>query len=183
MESTPGKVETPQDDVTFKIIGVAMAVHNELGPGFPEEIYHRAMRVGLQAERIGHESEYQIDLKFRDTAIGHFKLDFVVERTVIVERAQGSRGPGSHSQTAAHRLPGCLGPARRPAHQLWRRPPRPAARLPAQSCPGQPRLPVPQSRPLFRLNTRALPITTTLSARLKRRLVPTTTVRSIRVIR
>ena len=85
MEPNPGKVETPQDDVTFKIIGVAMAVHNELGPGFPEEIYRRAMMIGLHAEDLSYESEYRIDLKFRDKAIGSFDLDFVVARAVVVE--------------------------------------------------------------------------------------------------
>jgi GxxExxY protein len=85
MTNNLGIVETPQDDETFATIGVAMAVHNELGPGFPEELYHRAMLVGLRAEGIPHETEYRIDLKFRGQAIGCFELDLVVARTVVVE--------------------------------------------------------------------------------------------------
>jgi GxxExxY protein len=85
MAGAPNKVQTPHDDLTYKIIGVAMAVHNELGPGFPEEIYHRAMAIGLHADGIPYESEYRINLHFRGTAIGSFALDFVAGRSVVVE--------------------------------------------------------------------------------------------------
>ena len=37
----------PHADITFRIIGAAMAVHNELGPGHREEVYHNAMLVKM----------------------------------------------------------------------------------------------------------------------------------------
>ncbi|MGQ0604485.1 MAG: GxxExxY protein, partial [Anaerolineales bacterium] len=37
------KVETPYDDLTYKIVSLAMAGHRELGPGFPERVYQTAM--------------------------------------------------------------------------------------------------------------------------------------------
>src|SRR5262245_1820999 len=85
MTAATRKVQMPQDDWTYKIIGVAMAVHNELGPGFREEIYRRAMAIGVHNEGIRYGSEYRIELFFRGTAIGSFELDFVAERTVVVE--------------------------------------------------------------------------------------------------
>ena len=103
MAGSAGKIQTPQDDLTFKIIGVAMAVHGELGPGFSEEIYQRAMAIGLHAEGAGYESEYRIDLKFRGQAIGGFELDFVVERTVVVElKAVAALAPVHHQQVIAY---------------------------------------------------------------------------------
>jgi hypothetical protein len=49
MNTKPARIQTPHDDLTYRINGLAMAVHNELGPGFSEEIYRRAMAVGLAA--------------------------------------------------------------------------------------------------------------------------------------
>ncbi len=80
-----GKVETPYDELTYKIIGTAMAVHTELGPGFPEEIYQRAMMIGLTEDGLSYERELLVDIQFRGQAVGNFKLDFVVARKVVVE--------------------------------------------------------------------------------------------------
>src|SRR5574342_204143 len=80
-----GKIQTPYDELTYKIIGLAMAIHNELGPGFSEEIYHRAIIVGLTADDVPHATECEIDIGFRGQTIGKFKLDLVVDQMVIVE--------------------------------------------------------------------------------------------------
>ena len=79
------KVETPHDDLTYKIIGLAMAVHRELGPGFPEEVYKRAMMVGMDSDNLNFSREHKIEIEFRGQTIGEFKLDFLVEQQVIVE--------------------------------------------------------------------------------------------------
>jgi GxxExxY protein len=85
MVAKPGKIQTPYDGLTYKVNGLAMAIHNELGPGFSEEIYRRAMMVGLSSDNIPFETEYRIDVGFRGQPIGAFEPDFVIERSVIVE--------------------------------------------------------------------------------------------------
>ena len=128
MKSNQGKIESPQDDLTFKIIGVAIAVHNELGPGFSEEIYQRAMAVGLHAESLGYEREHRIDVSFRGKSVGSFELDFVVARTVILELKALTALVPVHSQQviaylAASGLPvGLLlnfGAARLESHRIF----------------------------------------------------------------
>jgi GxxExxY protein len=79
------KVETPYDDLTYKIIGLAMAVHSELGPGFPEEVYRRAMMVAMGADGMPYEPEFKIQVAFRGQAVGEFRLDLVVDRKAVVE--------------------------------------------------------------------------------------------------
>ncbi len=85
MEHTPGKVITPHDDLTYKIIGLAMAIHNELGPGFTEDIYQRAIIVGLLEDSIPYQTEYRTNVSFRGKHVGAFELDFVVNERVVVE--------------------------------------------------------------------------------------------------
>jgi GxxExxY protein len=80
-----GKVETPQDELTYRIIGLAMAVHTALGPGFTEDVYQRAIQVALIGEGIAHEREYRIDVKFCDQVVGSFDLDLVAGGSVVIE--------------------------------------------------------------------------------------------------
>lgn len=80
-----GKVATPYDDLTFRIIGTAMAVHTELGPGFPEEIYQQAMMIGLNEAGLPYQREWPINIVFRSQTIGKFELDFVVAQAIVVE--------------------------------------------------------------------------------------------------
>jgi GxxExxY protein len=97
------RTETPQDDLTYKIIGLAMGVHSALGPGFPEEIYHRAMEVSLTAEGIAYEREVRLNVVFRDQAIGAFDLDLVVGGIVIVElKALAALAPIHDQQAIAY---------------------------------------------------------------------------------
>ena len=103
MKPSPGKVTTPQDDLTYKIIGLAMAIHNELGPGFTEEIYQRAMIVGLLEDGIAHQTEYRINVNFRDKHVGAFELDFVVSDRVVVElKAVATLAPVHKQQAIAY---------------------------------------------------------------------------------
>ncbi len=80
-----GKVVTPYDDLTYKIIGLAMAVHRELGPGFPEKVYQAAMTVAMAGESMAFDNEFPVSVFFRQQLVGKFKLDLVVAQTVIVE--------------------------------------------------------------------------------------------------
>ena len=98
-----GKVQTPYDELTYRIIGLAMAMHNELGPGFSEEIYQRAMMVGMTEEIIAFDREFVVEVVFRDQTIGKFELDFVAERKVILElKAVSALAPVHEQQVIAY---------------------------------------------------------------------------------
>lgn len=79
------KVTTPHDELTYRIIGIAMTVHNELGPGLNEEVYKKAMSILLEDQRSSYNREFAIPINFREHLLGTFKLDFVVEQKVVVE--------------------------------------------------------------------------------------------------
>ncbi|MBI5222128.1 MAG: GxxExxY protein [Candidatus Magasanikbacteria bacterium] len=74
-----------ESDLTKKIIGIAMAVHREIGPGYQESVYHQAMIVALEEECLNFDTEKEIDIYFRDRMVGSFRLDLVIENRVVVE--------------------------------------------------------------------------------------------------
>jgi GxxExxY protein len=73
------------DPLTRKIIGCAMAVHNELGNGFQEVIYQRALAIELEDDGIEFVREKERPIFYKGHEIGSRRVDFLVERKVLVE--------------------------------------------------------------------------------------------------
>lgn len=74
-----------RDPLTEKIIACCFKVHSELGPGFNEKIYHRALKLALRERKIGHQAEKEYPIIFQDKKIGSLRLDLIVDERVIVE--------------------------------------------------------------------------------------------------
>jgi GxxExxY protein len=79
---------TPYDDLTYKIIGCAMAVHRKLGPGYREDTYQRDLAAHLAESHL--EIEEQKLFEVHATAesgglIGYYIPDYVVDGKIIVE--------------------------------------------------------------------------------------------------
>jgi GxxExxY protein len=68
-----------------KIIGAAIKVHKELGPGFLENIYEEALKIELSKNHINFETQKEVKIEYRDTEVGTHRLDMVVEDQIIVE--------------------------------------------------------------------------------------------------
>lgn len=73
------------EDITHKIIGCSMEVHRQLGPGFQEYIYHRALEKEFILQKIHFENEYEIKIFYKGDQIGLRKVDFLVEKLIPVE--------------------------------------------------------------------------------------------------
>lgn len=74
-----------RDDLTFIIIGAAMAVHSELGPGLLENVYENALCIELAARNLEYEQQKHLEVLYRGRNVGSFYADLVVEDKVIVE--------------------------------------------------------------------------------------------------
>lgn len=73
------------EDLSRRIIGAAIAVHTDLGPGFPESVYEEALKVQMCLQEIGFESQKEIAVEYLGVEVGRHRLDLVVEDTIIVE--------------------------------------------------------------------------------------------------
>ncbi len=79
------KVSAPHEDLTYKIIGVAMSVHRRLGPGYQERFYQRAMEDELAAAGLGFEAQKKLTVYDQERLLGYYIPDLIVEGKVIVE--------------------------------------------------------------------------------------------------
>lgn len=71
--------------ITNAVIGAAIAVHREFGPGHEEIVYHRALELEFTAQGIAFARQFPIQLLYRGRVVGYGRLDFLVEDAVIVE--------------------------------------------------------------------------------------------------
>lgn len=81
----PLVVDETGNDLTYRIIGAAMAVHNEIGHGFKEEVYERALEVKLSHAGINVEPQYQVSVEFEGEQVAIFYLDLFAEGQVVIE--------------------------------------------------------------------------------------------------
>ena len=72
-------------DITEKIIGAAYAVYGELGYGFLESVYQKAMQVELHQAGLKCKIECPIKVKYRNIIVGNFRADLFVNDVVIGE--------------------------------------------------------------------------------------------------
>jgi GxxExxY protein len=73
------------EELTGKIIGAAIRVHKELGPGFVESIYEEALALELQAAGIPFERQKVVRVRYRGQVVGEHRLDLLVAQAVVVE--------------------------------------------------------------------------------------------------
>jgi len=79
------KQEYKYSELTSKIIGYAMTVHSELGNGFQEVIYQRALEIELAEQGILFSREHEMPLYYKGQRIGTRRVDFLVEGIISVE--------------------------------------------------------------------------------------------------
>jgi GxxExxY protein len=72
-------------ELTSKIIGCAMAVHQTLGNGFQEVIYQRALAIELYLAGVRYHREQEMPIYYREKHIGTRRVDFLVEEAISVE--------------------------------------------------------------------------------------------------
>jgi GxxExxY protein len=74
-----------RDELTYKIIGCAMKVHNTLGNGFQEVIYQRCLAIELAKAGINFVREQEHTIFYEGVEVGTRRADFVIEGRLSVE--------------------------------------------------------------------------------------------------
>lgn len=110
----------PLSAETARILAAAQEVHRQLGPGFEEVIYQRALAKELPAHGLEYSHEVWIDVLYRGEKVGRKRVDFMIENgaeSVLVEiKAKAGLEDVDFVQALSYLslgMPGGL------AHQLW----------------------------------------------------------------
>ena len=75
-----------KDPKTFEIIGSAMEVHKELGPGFLEAVYQEALVIELGAKKIPFKKEVELPISYKRALLStSYRADFICHDDIIVE--------------------------------------------------------------------------------------------------
>ena len=73
------------EKLTERIIKACINVHIQLGPGFLESIYHKALEVELNKQGLEFQTEKEYKISYDGIEVGTHRLDLLVEDAVIVE--------------------------------------------------------------------------------------------------
>jgi GxxExxY protein len=73
------------DGLIYRVIGCMIEVHKQLGPGFLENVYRRAVTLEFERQGIRFEAEKKIELQYKGDCIGTHRLDLFVDDQLVVE--------------------------------------------------------------------------------------------------
>ena len=74
-----------KDPLTERIIGCAIEVHRELGPGLLESIYEAALAVEFNLRGIPFARQVVVPVSYKGQLLGEHRIDFIVENAVVLE--------------------------------------------------------------------------------------------------
>lgn len=72
-------------EITGQIINAAHTVHNKLGYGFLEKVYHNSLVVELRKRNLFVEPEKPVAVNYDGQTVGEYFADIVVDKKIIVE--------------------------------------------------------------------------------------------------
>ena len=90
--------------LTQQIIGAALAVHRELGPGFLEKVYETAMLIELAEKGIAALSQAEIPVSYHLRPVGFYFADILVDGKVICEIKAAQAIVAAHEAQLLHYL-------------------------------------------------------------------------------
>lgn len=71
---------------TFKIIGICMEVHNQLGKGFSEVVYSDALEIEFIDNNIKYSKEQKFNISYKGNILPHkYRADFIINDTIVLE--------------------------------------------------------------------------------------------------
>ena len=84
------------DPLTHRIIGCAIEVHRELGPGLLESTYERALCLELRMVGLQFTRQVVVPVLYKGASIGEYRADLVIDSKVVVEIKSVERLMGLH---------------------------------------------------------------------------------------
>jgi len=108
-ESTEKSLPADLNELSARVIGLAIEVHRILGPGYLESVYEEALELELRMQPIRFERQKTVCVSYKGHEVGHARLDFFIEATLILElKAVDRLGPIHRAQMISYlKATGC----------------------------------------------------------------------------
>jgi len=78
-------------ELSYVIVGILYEVYNELGNGYQEKYYQRAISKEFASKQIKFKEQLPIKLRYKGDYLGIYYLDFLVEDKIILEIKNSSK--------------------------------------------------------------------------------------------
>ena len=91
-------------ELSFAIVGAAMEVHRQLGLGFLEAVYQKALAYELTLRGIPFEEQKVLSVYYKGELVGEYKADFVIGGKIILELKSVSAISNAHRAQARNYL-------------------------------------------------------------------------------
>ena len=85
LSRVPSTLPPEIEEVITKVIGACIEVHRQLGPGFLEVAYHRAVCIELKQRGISFETRKRVEVSYKGSRVANQYVDLIVDSTVVVE--------------------------------------------------------------------------------------------------
>lgn len=79
------RIDANEKRISERIIGCAYEVSNELGAGFLEAVYENALAMEMRRQRLKFERQKLLKVFYRESLVGEYVADFVVEGELLLE--------------------------------------------------------------------------------------------------
>lgn len=83
MDKDKQKVVLPE--LSYTVIGALFEVCNELGVGYQEKYYYRAVKEALEKRGLRVKTQFYIPIQFQRAKIGNYVIDFLIEDKIVLE--------------------------------------------------------------------------------------------------
>ena len=96
------KANYPLSEITARIIAAAQEVHRELGPGFEEVIYQRALARELPRHNLEFSREVWLDVYYKGEKVGRKRVDFIIDEVLVEIKAKSELAAVDFVQTLSY---------------------------------------------------------------------------------
>ena len=79
------KISKDMEELCYRVIGLCMGVHSEVGPGFPEDYYQKALEIEFGESNIPFVAQCPIPVIYKKVQIGINYLDFLIDDKLVLE--------------------------------------------------------------------------------------------------
>jgi len=94
-----GFIMLQEEQISFAIQGCVFEVYRQLGCGFLEKVYEKALLAELESQGLRAETQVPVTVQYKNVVVGEYFADIVVEKRIILElKAQQKLPQASKAQ-------------------------------------------------------------------------------------